>query len=76
MRISRRLALALVLGVLSAAGAVDAKHGECFENRLVVGRRQVGTQSDSRDVFLDALTDLGYVEGETVVLERRDAARR
>ena len=77
MRISRRLALALVLGVLSAAGAVDAKPAENASRIgwLSDGDRS-GTQSDSRDVFLDALTDLGYVEGETVVLERRDPARK
>ena len=76
MRISWRLALALVLGVLSAAGPADAKP---MENASRIGWLSdgvgSGTRSDLPDVFLDALTDLGYVEGQTVILERRDAAR-
>jgi putative ABC transport system substrate-binding protein len=76
MRISWRLALALVLGVLSAAGPADAKP---MENASRIGWLSDGVRSETRsdlpDVFLDALTDLGYVEGQTVVLERRDAAR-
>ena len=77
MRTSSRLALGLVLGVLSAAGAVDAK---AAENASKIGwlsdSVRSGTQSGLHDVFLDALTDLGYVEGQTVVLEPRDVPRK
>ena len=77
MRISWRLALTLVLGVLSAAAPADAKPGE---NTAKIGWLSDGVRSETRsdlpDMFLDALRDLGYVEGQTVVLERRDAAQK
>jgi putative ABC transport system substrate-binding protein len=76
MRSSWRLALVLVFGVLSAAGPADAKP---MENASRIGWLSDGVRSAARsdlpDVFLDALTDLGYVEGQTVILERRDAVR-
>ena len=76
MLIPWRLALALVLCVLSAAPAAEAKPAEKAPKIgwLSDGVRS-GTQSDLHDVFLSALTDLGYVEGQTVALERRDAAQ-
>lgn len=77
MRILWRLALTSVLCVLSAAPGADAKSAE---KPPKIGWLSDGvrseTQSDFHDVFLGALRDLGYVEGQTVVLERRDAAQK
>lgn len=76
MRIPWRLVVALALAVLSAASAADAKP---VEKAPKIGwlSDQVGSgsRSDLQDVFVDALADLGYVEGQTVVLERHDATQ-
>ena len=76
MQIWWRLALALMV-ILTAAGSVDATS---TQNAPRIGWLTDGAtpaaQSDLQGVFVDALTALGYVDGQTVVLERLDAARQ
>ena len=76
MRIPWRPVVALALAVLSAASAADAKPAEKAPKiGWLSDQVGSGSRSDLQDVFVDALTDLGYVEGQTVVLERHDAAQ-
>lgn len=75
MRIRWKRALTLVLGILSAALSAEAQPpGKAPK----VGWLSDGVRSGPHlhEAFLRGLRDLGYVEGQTVVLERRDAAQK
>src|SRR6267142_3429039 len=80
MPTARRLALAGVvsaLAILSAASAAEAQPGGKTPKVgwLSDGVRP-GLLTDLQAAFLLGLRDLGYVEGQTVVVERRDAGQK
>src|SRR5882672_3380048 len=80
MPTARRLALAGVvsaLAILSAASAAEAQPGGKTPKVgwLSDGVRP-GLLTDLQAAFLLGLRDLGYVEGQTVVVERRDPGQK
>ena len=69
-----KLVSALALGLFAAPSAVEAQ--PAGKVTRVVGYLTQGSAEDARsglDAFRTALRELGYVEGETVVIEPRYA---
>jgi len=67
-----RSALAVILGLAMVSGAM----AQVPSVAALVGFLEVSGGSEWRDAFRHGLSDLGYVEGRTVVIEPRDASGR
>ena len=71
-----KLVSALALGLFAAPSAVEAQ--PAGKVTRVVGYLTQGSAEDARsglDAFRTALRELGYVEGETIVIEPRYVIR-
>lgn len=75
MRKGLTLALALALALLAGRPAVEAQQVGKVERVgfLYFGSRQTGLGPDGHAAFLDGMRALGYIEGQTVVVETRFA---
>ena len=73
----RRFLLTSLAGAFAAPGAAGAQPaGKVPKIGWLSDGVRVGLRSYLHDAFIRGLLDLGYVEGQTVTFERRDAAQK
>lgn len=66
--------LVLIIAILSGAGIVEAQQTKTLPR---IGYLSIGSEHGPRsNAFFQGLRELGYVEGETILVERRGDPQR